>query len=391
VERFASDSSIDAYERLVDRVLADPRYGERQARHWFDVIRFAESNGFETNRVRYNAWPYRDYVIAAFNDDKPYNQFVKEQIAGDALGADVATGFLVAGSYDLVKSPDVNLTLMQRQDELADLINTTGTAFLGLTIGCARCHDHKFDPVTQKDFYSLQAIYAGVQFGERPIRSEQTPEKLQRLKQLDSALASIKPNLQALKDKAQKVALTRKTLPPINSKLNLESFEPTLTKSVRFTIEASGGSQPCIDEWEILDANGNNVALASLGAKAKASGTLAGFPIHQLEHINDGKTGNSHSWISNQTDGGWIQIDFEQPQTISQMRWGRDRSEQFQDRTASKYQIEALVENDRWKTIASDKGHASYSADSIDGVTQFLDADIAQWATVVKVSGAKPD
>jgi len=375
VERFASDSCVDAYEQLVDRVLADPRYGERQARHWFDVIRFAESNGFETNRVRYNAWPYRDYVIAAFNDDKPYNQFVKEQIAGDALGADVATGFLVAGSYDIVKSPDVNLTLMQRQDELADLINTTGTAFLGLTIGCARCHDHKFDPVTQKDFYSLQAIYAGVQFGERPIPTEQTPEKLQRLVHIDSALASIKPNLQTLKDKAQKVALTRKTLPPINSKLNLESFEPTLTKSVRFTIEASGGSQPCIDEWEILDANGNNVALATRGAKAKASSTLAGFPIHQLEHINDGKTGNSHSWISNQTDGGWIQIDFEQPQTISQMRWGRDRSEQFQDRTPSKYQIEALVENDRWKTIASDLGHTSFSADSIDGVTQFLDTD----------------
>ena len=375
VERFASDSCVDAYERLVDRVLADPRYGERQARHWFDVIRFAESNGFETNRVRYNAWPYRDYVIAAFNDDKPYNQFVKEQIAGDNLGADVATGFLVAGSYDIVKSPDVNLTLMQRQDELADLINTTGTAFLGLTIGCARCHDHKFDPVTQKDFYSLQAIYAGVQFGERPIPSEQTPEKLQRLKHIDSALASIKPYLETLKDTAQKVALTRKTLPPINSKLNLESFEPTLTKSVRFTIQASGGSQPCIDEWEILDANGNNVALATLGAKAKASSTLAGFPIHQLEHINDGKTGNSNSWISNQTDGGWIQIDFEQPQTISQMRWGRDRSEQFQDRTPSKYQIEALVETDRWKTIASDQGHTSYSADSIDGVTQFLDTD----------------
>lgn len=375
VERFAIDSSIDAYEQLVDHVLADPRYGERQARHWFDVIRFAESNGFETNRVRYNAWPYRDYVIAAFNDDKPYNQFVKEQIAGDALGSDVATGFLVSGSFDLVKSPDVNLTLMQRQDELADLINTTGTAFLGLTIGCARCHDHKFDPVTQKDFYSLQAIYAGVQFGERPIRSEQTPEKLQRLEQIDSAIAAIQPNLQTLKDKAQKVSLTRKTLPPINSKLNLESFEPTLARSVRFTIQASGGSQPCIDEWEILDANGNNVALASLGSKAKASGTLPGFPIHQLEHINDGKAGNSHSWISNQTDGGWIQIDFEHPQTISQMRWGRDRSEQFQDRTPSKYQIEALVENDRWKTIASDKGRASYSADSIDGVTEFLDAD----------------
>jgi mono/diheme cytochrome c family protein len=138
VALFCKDSSLDAYEKLVDRTLSDPRYGERLARHWFDVIRFAESNGFETNRVRYNAWPFRDFVIQAFNQDMPYSEFVTKQIAGDALGEDLGTGFLVAGTYDIVKSPDVNLTLMQRQDELADLINTTGTAFLGLTLGCAQ-------------------------------------------------------------------------------------------------------------------------------------------------------------------------------------------------------------------------------------------------------------
>jgi hypothetical protein len=264
---------------------------------------------------------------------------------------------------------------MQRQDELADLINTTGTAFLGLTIGCARCHDHKFDPVTQKDFYALQAIYAGVQFGERQIPSEQTPEKLQRLEQIVSALASINLELQTLKDKAQKVSLTRNVRPAVGSKLNQEAFEPILTQSIRFTVQASGGSQPCIDELEILDGSGNNVALASLGAQAKSSGTLSGFPIHQLEHINDGKTGNSHSWISDQIDAGWIQIDFQQPQIISEMRWGRDRSGQFQDRTPSKYQIEALVQNDRWQTIATHHGRTGFSADTIDGVTEFLDTN----------------
>jgi hypothetical protein len=170
VQEFVADERPDAWERLVDRVLASPRYGERWAGHWLDVVRFGESDGFETNRERPSAYRYRDYVIDAFNDDKPYDRFVAEQLAGDALGADPATGFLVAGPCDVVKSPDVQLTLMQRQDELADIIHTTGTTFLGLTLGCARCHDHKFDPVTQKDYYALQAVFAGVIHGEREWR-----------------------------------------------------------------------------------------------------------------------------------------------------------------------------------------------------------------------------
>ncbi|MDP6447325.1 MAG: DUF1549 domain-containing protein, partial [Pirellulaceae bacterium] len=169
VAEFARDPSAAAYDRLVDHVLASPRYGERWARHWLDVVRFGETHGFETNRERPNAYHYRDYVIAAFNDDRPYDEFVREQIAGDAFGRDVATGFLVAGPYDLVKSPDINLTLMQRQDELADMVNTTGVTFLGLTLGCARCHHHKFDPITQSDYYALQAVYAGVEHGDRAM------------------------------------------------------------------------------------------------------------------------------------------------------------------------------------------------------------------------------
>ncbi|MCH8924342.1 MAG: DUF1549 domain-containing protein [Planctomycetes bacterium] len=158
VRQFAASKSPDAYDKLIERLLASPRYGERWARHWLDVVRFAETNGFETNTPRPNAWRYRDWVIGALNDDLPYDQFVVAQLAGDATGHDAATGFLVAGAYDTVKSPDVNLTLMQRQNELADMVNTTGTTFLALTVGCARCHDHKFDPVTTEDYYSLAGI-----------------------------------------------------------------------------------------------------------------------------------------------------------------------------------------------------------------------------------------
>ncbi len=170
IEAFVADHAPDAYEKWVDRLLASPRYGERWARHWLDVVRFAESQGFEMNRPRERAWPYRDYVIAAFNDDKPYDQFIREQLAGDALGADEATGFLVGGAFDQVKSPDPVLTAQQRADELHDMVGTTGGAFLGLTVNCARCHNHKFDPISQADYYAVTAVFQGVRHGERALR-----------------------------------------------------------------------------------------------------------------------------------------------------------------------------------------------------------------------------
>ena len=170
VAAFMANKDPQAYAKLVDKLLASPRHGERWARHWLDVVRFAESDGFETNQPRPNAWHYRDYVIRAFNEDKPYDRFVLEQLAGDQFGADAATGFLVAGPWDRVKSPDPVLTANQRADELHDMVSTTGSAFLGLTIGCARCHNHKFDPIPQTDYFAVKAIFAGVQHGERATK-----------------------------------------------------------------------------------------------------------------------------------------------------------------------------------------------------------------------------
>lgn len=182
VETFINDTSDLAWETLVDNVLASPRYGERWASFWLDLVRFGETNGFETNRERPNAWHFRDWVISSFNDDKPYDQFVREQIAGDALGAPIGTSFLVAGPYDTVKGQDPKLGVMQRMNELDDMINTTGTAFLGMTLGCARCHNHKFDPVSQKDYYSLQAVFAGVRHADRTLPlSEQTKQQITAL------------------------------------------------------------------------------------------------------------------------------------------------------------------------------------------------------------------
>lgn len=175
---FIADSSPDAYERLVERLLASPRYGERWARHWLDVVHFAETHGNDQDRPRANAWPYRDYLIRSFNDDKPYARFVSEQIAGDALFADdpqaiVAMGFLSAGPWDesslmciVDDSTDKKFAQVLDRD---DMIYNTMSTFASTTVHCARCHDHKFDPVSQAEYYGLQAVFAGVDRAERPF------------------------------------------------------------------------------------------------------------------------------------------------------------------------------------------------------------------------------
>jgi hypothetical protein len=174
VAAFLADESPDAYARLVDRLLESPHYGERWGRHWLDVVRFGESQGFERDKLRPNSWPYRDWVIAAFNDDLPYDEFVRLQLAGDVLypadpRAVIATGFLVAAPWDEVGQTQQSAAMkaVVRQDELEDLIGVTGQTFLGLTVNCARCHDHKFDPVLQAEYYGMAAVFAGVRHGER--------------------------------------------------------------------------------------------------------------------------------------------------------------------------------------------------------------------------------
>ena len=365
---FVNDTRTDAYARLVDRVLASPRYGERWARHWMDVVRYADTNGFETNRERKSAYHYRDYIIASLNSDKPYDKFIKEQIAGDALGVDAATGFLVAGPHDIVKSPDINLTLMQRQDELADMVNTTGTAFLGLTMGCARCHNHKFDPILQKDYYAMQAVFAGVNHGERALREKTAATAGKELAALKSDETAKNAQLDALRKKAAAAGNATaptapgKLRPPVNARLNEETFPPTEAVAVKFTILATNSAEPCIDELEIYDASGRNVALAEGGAIASASGTLPGHAIHKLEHINDGKTGNEHSWISNTMGQGWVQIGFPAKARIQRIVWSRDRDVRFADRVPTQYRIEVAAESGKWTTVASSEDRQPFNA-----------------------------
>ncbi|WP_397568457.1 DUF1549 domain-containing protein [Schlesneria sp. T3-172] len=172
VAEFAADSRPDAIERLIDRLLASPHYGERWARHWLDVVRFGESNGFERDLPRPNAWHYRDWVISALNRDMAYDDFVRWQLAGDVLGQDEAEsikamGFLVAGAHDTVIPVVDTMRATMRQDELEDLVGTVTQTFLGLTVNCARCHDHKFDPITAREYYQIASSLAGINHGDR--------------------------------------------------------------------------------------------------------------------------------------------------------------------------------------------------------------------------------
>jgi hypothetical protein len=179
LDAFLKDPSRDAYEKVVDRLLASPHYGERWAAKWLDVVRYADTNGFELDQDRPHAWRYRDYVIRCFNQNKPYDRFIREQIAGDEMfpgehEALVATGYLRAGSEHVVAGnidPEES-----RQEVLTEIATNVGQTFLGMTINCARCHNHKFDPILQADFYSLQAIFAGAKGKEVEIASPE--EKL---------------------------------------------------------------------------------------------------------------------------------------------------------------------------------------------------------------------
>ncbi|MCS1409272.1 MAG: hypothetical protein M2R45_02452 [Verrucomicrobia subdivision 3 bacterium] len=171
IERFVADPNPLAYERLVAELLASPHYGERWARHWLDLVHFGETHGYDKDKLRPNAWPYRDYVIRALNDDRPYSRFVREQLAGDALYPEAldglaATGFISAGPWDWIGHAEVSEDKIDgkvaRNLDRADMVMTTMSTFTSMTVQCARCHDHKFDPVNMRQYYGLQAVFAAL-------------------------------------------------------------------------------------------------------------------------------------------------------------------------------------------------------------------------------------
>ena len=238
LKAFVSDRSSKAYEKLIDRLLASPHYGERWGRYWLDLARYADSDGYNADGTRPNAWRYRDYVIRAFNEDKPYNRFIKEQLAGDEqwpddLEALTATGFL--RSYpDEINARDLNL---KKQEIAVDLTNTTGSVFLATTVGCANCHNHKFDRLSQKEYFQLQAFFVNAS-----ARDDVLPLAGKALADYQQALARYKVATQSIQD--QMAAL----LKPVIDKLEedrLQGFVP----QTRASIEKPASERNAYDRW----------------------------------------------------------------------------------------------------------------------------------------------
>ncbi|MCA9135121.1 MAG: DUF1553 domain-containing protein [Planctomycetales bacterium] len=358
VASFVSDDDPLAYDRAVDQLLDSPRYGERWAQHWLDVVRFADTHGFEVNTERPNAWPYRDYVIRAFNKDTPYDQFIREQLVGDAMGEDAATGFLVTASVLLPGQigKDAASIRLARQDAIDEIVVNIGQTFLGLSVGCARCHDHKFDPVSQREYYSMQAFVAGVEYGDRDLRSEDSESMRVRAEQIRSEIARINSELASFVP----LASSGVKRPMINARLNIDRFASVKTDRIRFTINSTNKYEPCIDEIEVFDTAGENIALASAGAIVTSSGNKISPNRHELRFVNDGQYGNSRSWMSSEVGKGWIELTFPQEHEIDRVHWGRDRQAKFDDRLATDYRIEIADGEGRWMTIADASDRISF-------------------------------
>lgn len=240
VETFVASRDPLAYEKLVDELLASPHYGERWARHWLDVVHFGETHGYDKDKPRSNAWPYRDYVIRAFNTDKPYSQFVREQIAGDVVAPATvdgyeALGFLSAGPWDFIGHAEVPETKIDgkvaRHLDRDDFVSNTIGTFCSLTVHCAQCHNHKFDPISQDDYYRLQAVFAAIDRTDRPYDRDPTvAERRATLQARQSTLASQQRKLEQ--------AFDRQPIP------ELKSLDAEIAKLVAEVEKAPAGTPP---------------------------------------------------------------------------------------------------------------------------------------------------
>lgn len=351
---FLEDSSDIAYHKVVDSLLQSERYGERWAQHWLDVVRYADTHGFEVNTERPNAWPYRDYVIDSFNADTPYDRFIYEQIVGDEPNTEAATGFLITASVLLPGQigADEPSKRLARQDALDEIVVNIGQTFLGLSIGCARCHDHKFDPITSRDYYAMQSFVAGVEYEDRELHTASANELREQSEQAQSRIRSIDNEIASFVPMAQISSLDGNThsngSAATDSAKNVLEFPPIDAKFVRFTIHDSnlhptlGLIEPCIDEFEIYsdETIPRNLAVSTNGTRVTASGSNTS-ELHRIEHVNDGRYGNSYSWMSNEPGRGELTFELPLASPIRSIVWGRDREGKFQDRTPIAYTIEA--------------------------------------------------
>ncbi len=378
VEAFCQSAIRDpqiAIEELIDRLLASPHYGEQWGRHWLDVVRFGESRGFERNQIITNLWPFRDYVIQSLNDDKPFDRLIAEHLAGDLLGKDqpeveVGSAFLVAGPYDDVGNQDPVAAAQIRADQMDEMIRTTSEAFLGMTLGCARCHDHKFDPLPTKDYYALYATFAGTKHGEREVASAAArAERATKLKPLAERKAAQSREREALQEslnqraKAAEAEAAKAWSRPKHSRYATEEiFPPIEARFVRLIMDGSDANDAKagrgkIDEFEVWSAEPEprNVALASNGATArgesKEAKDFAG--AYSAALTIDGKFGERWN-----PAGDELRITFAQPERIARVLFSSDRNRALDEQSGistfvGEYRLEASLDGEMWFPLAS--------------------------------------
>jgi hypothetical protein len=341
-----------AYSGLIDRLLDSPHFGERWAQHWLDVIRWAETNGSESNLYRKNAWIYRDYVIRSFNEDKPSDQFLLEQIAGDTVGVGEATGFLVAGPHVPVATvgQEPAARRQARADRMDEILQTVGAAALGVTIGCARCHNHKFDPISIRDYYSMAAAFQDIEFGSRfPELAEDHPRRL-RGEELYRLIAQQRSTL-------------RNTGPWEENWTGYKEvhFPAVKTQAIRVSFMWQSAR---IDELEIFGiADWNNNLARAAGTEVKSDKKME-VPRGELHKINDGRYG-TEAWAARVPKGSqarpWIQFTFDRPHALHRIRlstnrqdyWQTDYLEGMNKFAFGPYKVEVLNEDGNWKQVAA--------------------------------------
>ncbi len=372
-----------AVAQLADRLLASPAYGERWGRHWLDVVRFGETIGFEVNFPINDLWPFRDYVIRSLNEDKPFNRFIAEHLAGDVLGKDqpeteVGSAFLVAGPYDSVGNQDVAAQKAIRAATLDELITATSGAFLGMTINCARCHHHKFDPIPTEDYYRLRAAFEGVTHGRRVVASAEEraafraatdPLNEQRAKLVKDRDGLEREVTRRAKEAAEKTSATR---PKVNPELTEERFEPVAARAVKLVMSASTANPKSatgsrIVEFEAWSAGegARNVALASNGAKAEGakSAVAEDFPEAYGAHLAiDGRFGEQ--WFIG--NPAVLTVTLAKTETIDRVSFRNAKDLMTEDKaqgaTPTDYEIQISTDGEAWRTVASNAGREPWSA-----------------------------
>lgn len=300
VDKFVQDERLNAYERLVERLLASPQYGERWARHWLDVARYADTCGYDKDKLRPNSWPYRDYVIRSFNEDKPYSRFVKEQVAGDVLFPDtpdgiLGLGFIAAGPWDFIGHVEVPESKidgkvarnLDRDDMVSNVINT----FCSLTVQCARCHNHKFDPITQEHYYGLQAIFADLDRADRPFDLD--PAIQQRRRELTERLRQLEEKSVELERKL--VAAVGVELTDLDETIENLRGQQKVRKNPAYGFHSRLESTADVEKWVELNLRGSveiaEITLRPCHDDYAGLGAGFGFPVRfRVDAVDDEKT-----------------------------------------------------------------------------------------------------